>query len=251
MDAIEKIKKHLFTTIYFTLLIFFLYYIFSHYSIEELKSFEFVYYTTEWLSSFTDSNIYLSSLIFLLFSVLWIFFLGFGSPLALFAGIYFGTLYGTILTMVSLTIGSTMLYVSARYFLPERITNVFLNKYRNQKLIERFRNNEVKFFIIYRFIAEIPFGIANIIAIFFNMKTKNFILGTFVGIFPSIFIFTSIGSGLETIAFNSKVFNKNDFPTFLEMLKSSEIYIPLLFFIIFLIMTYATKRFLFKETKEQ
>ncbi len=251
MDAIEKRKKLLFTSVYFTLLTLFLYYIFTHYSIEELKSFEFVYHTKEWLSLFTDSNIYLSSLIFLLFSVLWVFFLGFGSPLAIFAGIYFGTLYGTILTMVSLTVGSSMLYVSAKYFLPERITNVFLNKYRNQKLIEMFCNNELKFFIIYRFIAEIPFGIANIIAIFFNMKTKNFILGTFIGIFPSIFILASIGSGLETLFFNTKVFNSDDFPTVLDMLKSSEVYIPLLFFIIFLITVYAAKRFLFKETKEQ
>jgi|MEHZ01.6.fsa_nt_MEHZ011652554.1_4 uncharacterized membrane protein YdjX (TVP38/TMEM64 family) len=246
----RKTKKNILAFLYFTILSFFIFFIFTHYSIEELKNFEFVNYTKEWLTSFSHDNIFISSLVFILFCIIWVFFLGFGSPLAIFAGIYFGSLYGTLLTVTSLTVGSTLLYTSAKYFLPNRIKNIFLKKYLNQKLVNRFHNNELKFFIIYRFIAEIPFGIANLIAVFFNMKTKNFILGTFIGLFPSIFILSSIGAGLETVIFNHEVFNKENFPSILEMLKSSEIYIPLLFFIIFLVAIYVFKKLLFKENKK-
>ena len=249
MLMVKRKNKFLFVALYVLLLCSFLFLIFNHYSFEDLKTFEFIKHTKYWLSSYTENSIwyreiFASSIIFILFGLIWVFFLGFGSPLAIFAGMYFGLIYGTIITIITLTIGSTALYLAAKYFASDIIEKIFFKKYKNNKLIQRFHNNELKFFIVYRFIAEIPFGLANLIAIFFNMKTKNFILGTLIGLFPSIFIFVSIGNGLNTV-----MIKKDNFPSIFEMLTSREIYVPLLIFVIFCTVIYYFKSYIFAEKK--
>ena len=156
MFMVKRKNKILFVALYVLLLCSFLFLIFNHYSFEDLKTFEFIKHTKYWLSSYTENSIwyreiFASSIIFILFGLIWVFFLGFGSPLAIFAGMYFGLIYGTIITIITLTIGSTALYLAAKYFASDIIEKIFFKKYKNNKLIQRFHNNELKFFIVYRF----------------------------------------------------------------------------------------------------
>jgi len=76
--------------------------------------------------------------------------------------------------------------------------------------------------LIYRFVGGIPFFISNILPTIFNIKIKNFFFGSIIGMFPQIFIGVSLGSGLNEI-----IQKNSEAPSLMELLFSSEIYIPI------------------------
>ena len=55
------------------------------------------------------------------------------------------------------------------------------------------------FFLIYRFVGGIPFFISNIIPTLFDVKVKNFLFGSILGMTPQLFVYVALGSGLENI----------------------------------------------------
>jgi uncharacterized membrane protein YdjX (TVP38/TMEM64 family) len=69
------------------------------------------------------------------------------------------------------------------------------------------------------------------------VNLKNYFFGTFLGILPAVFVFVSLGNGLEKIVGqNEKV------PNFIDMLQSSEIYIPIIGFIVIILFSYLLKK---------
>ena len=44
-----------------------------------------------------------------------------------------------------------------------------------------------------------PFAIQNLLPVIFNMKVKNYFFSTLCGLFPTVFILSAIGEGLEKI----------------------------------------------------
>ena len=57
------------------------------------------------------------------------------------------------------------------------------------------------YFLLFRFFGGggIPFGIQNILPVIFDMKIKNYLYSTFLGLIPSVFIINSLGEGMEKI----------------------------------------------------
>ena len=96
--------------------------------------------------------------------------------------------------------------------------------------------------MLFRFVGGggIPFGIQNILPVIFNMKIKNYFYATFLGLIPTTFIISSIGSGIENIIDN----NQN--PSIFEAILNPEINIPLISFLGILIISYFIKKKIFK-----
>ena len=160
--------------------------IFNKFTFEELTSYDFIKNNRDYLISVKDSNLFLISLTFLIFTILWVLLLGFGSPIFLLGGFIFGKWIGTILVVFGLSTGATLLYILANYFFKDLIIKKFSKKF--SKLKEKFKNNEFSFFLIYRFIGGIPFVISNLIPVLFNIKPRNFFFGTLIGMSPQLFI---------------------------------------------------------------
>ena len=128
----------------------------------------------------------------------------------------------------------------ANYFFKDLIIKKFSKKFF--KLKEKFKNNEFSFFLIYRFIGGIPFSISNILPVLFNVKVKNFFLGSLIGMTPQLFVGASIGAGIE------KVINLNeDLPSLLTILGSKDIYIPIISFIFLIFLTYLLRKKFYKN----
>jgi len=175
----------------------------------------------------------------MILTVVWVLMLGFASPIALISGFIFGKWLGTFIAATSLSLGALALYLLGNYFFKDLIKEKFLSRFKD--LEEKFRKNEFVFFLIYRFVGGIPFQLANLLPVLFNVNTKNYLFGTFLGITPQLFIIVSLGSGIE------KIINENEkMPTFGEMLFSSEIYIPILSFFIFFFIATLVKKFFYK-----
>jgi len=227
-------------TFYLILLFIFLYLFFSKFTFEEITTYKFIQSNTEYLTNIKETNTILLSFGFMIITTLWVFLLGFGSPILLISGFIFGKWLGLLLAVGSMSIGATFLYIFGNYFFKDLIKEKFLNKFKN--LESKFRENEFTFFLIYRFIGGIPFQIQNLLPVLFNIKIKNYFFGSFLGMIPQGFIIVSLGSGI------SKIIKNNDsIPTIKELLLSSEIYLPIIGFIFLIFLTIMLKKIFYKN----
>ena len=237
----NKLIKLLIGFAYLLILSLFLYFFFSNFTLEELRSYQFIQTNRDFFLELRENNRILLFLAIMLFTIIWVTLLGFGTPIALFGGFIFGKWIGTLLVVLSLTLGSCALYLLGKFFFLNIIKENFLNKFKH--LESKFRDKEFFIMIIYRIVATIPFGIANLLPVLFDVKLKNYFFGTAIGILPSIFILTSLGSGLE------KVIGLNEeMPSLMVVIKSPDIYMPLIgFILIFIITFFLRKKFTFKK----
>ena len=240
MEKTNKIKLFIGLS-YLTLVVIFLILFFSKFTLQEITSYDFIRENRSYLIDLRNSNLFLISLIFIIFTVLWVFpFLGFGSPVSLLGGFIFGKWIGTIVVVLGLSIGATALYIFGNFFLKEMIREKFLNKYEN--LATKFKDSEFLYLLIYRFIGGIPWQISCILPTIFNVKVSNFFFATLIGIIPQIFLAVSIGSGLE------KVIDQNvEVPGITDIIFSSNIYIPILAFLSLILLTIILRRFFYKN----
>ena len=239
----EKAKKTkiIIGLCYLTLVSFFLLMFFSKFSIDEITSYDFIRDNRLYFQELKNSNLFLVSIIFLIFTILWVFpFLGFGSPIALLGGFMFGKWLGTIIVVIGLSVGATFLYMFGNYFLRDLIREKFLNKYEN--LERRFKKSEFYYLLIYRFIGGIPWQLSCILPTIFNVKTVNFFFASLIGIVPQIFLAVSIGSGLEKI-----IDQNSELPKITEVIFSPEIYIPILAFFSLVLTTIFLRKSFYKN----
>ena len=239
----EKAKKTkiIIGLCYLTLVSFFLLMFFSKFSIDEITSYDFIRDNRLYFQELKNSNLFLVSIIFLIFTILWVFpFLGFGSPIALLGGFMFGKWLGTIIVVIGLSVGATFLYMFGNYFLKDLIREKFLNKYEN--LERRFKKSEFYYLLIYRFIGGIPWQLSCILPTIFNVKTVNFFFASLIGIVPQIFLAVSIGSGLEKI-----IDQNSELPKITEVIFSPEIYIPILGFLSLVLTTIFLRKSFYKN----
>ena len=219
MNREKKIKLFL-GSAYILIVFVFLLIFFSNFSFQDFSSYELIRQNREALENIKNSNIFLSSIIFLIGTIVWVLLLGFGSPIFLVGGFIFGKWLGTALIVFGLSIGATLLYMFANYFLKDLVEEKFSSRFSN--LTGKFKKNEFVFFLIYRFIGGIPFFISNILPTIFNVKVKIFFLGSIIGMTPQLFVGASLGAGL------SKILEENsELPSFLELIFSPDIYLPI------------------------
>ena len=240
MEKSKKIK--LFIGLFYLIMVsIFLYYLFSKFSFQQLTSYDFIKNNIDYLSELKKSNLFLLSLFFLLFTVLWVFpFLGFGSPVALLGGFILGKWLGLILVVLGLSVGATFLYIFGNYFLKDFVREKFLSKFENLEI--KFKKSEFNYLLIYRFIGGIPWQLSCILPTLFNVKVRNFFLATMIGIIPQTFLIVSIGSGLETII------QKNlEPPKIMDIISSPNIYWPLSIFIFLVIVTIFLRKLFYKK----
>ena len=239
MEKSKKIKLFI-GLFYVSVVSLFLYFFLSKFSLQEMTSYEFIKNNRDYFYDLKQSNLFLLAILFILFSTIWVFAAGFGSPLAIFAGFIFGKWLGLLFAVMGMTLGATLLYIFANYFLKEMIRDKFLNRFKN--LEKKFKKSEFLYLLIYRFVGGIPFQIQNILPCIFNVKISNFFWSTLLGIMPSLFLLISVGSGLE------KIINQNlEAPSMMNLITSPSIYIPLIAFFALLMVTFFFRNLFYKN----
>jgi uncharacterized membrane protein YdjX (TVP38/TMEM64 family) len=159
---------------------------------------------------------------------------------ALLGGFIFGKWLGTLIVVLGLSFGGTFLYTFGNFFLKDLIREKFLNKFIN--LERKFKNSEFTYLLIYRMVGGIPWQLQCLLPTLFNVKLKNYIFSTLLGILPGTFLIVSIGSGLE------KVIDKNsELPGITDIIFSSEIYIPLIAFLVLISTTIILRKIFYKN----
>ena len=234
-----KLKLTLGVT-YLALISIVLYFLFSFVDIKDLTSYEFIRSNKDIILKYKNDNFLFLTIVFFSFCIIWVLLLGFAMPLLIFAGFVFGKWWGIIIVLTATSIGATLLYLLVGYFFRETIEEKLAPKF--SKLREFFKKNDIIYFMGYRFVGGggTPYAIQNILPVLFDMPLKNYVIATFIGSMPSMFVTVSLGSGIES------VIDQNVKLSISSVLLSPEIYIPIIGFFIILIIAFFIKKTYFK-----
>ena len=226
---------------YFALLSIGLYFLLSAVDIKDLMSYEFIKANKDVILKYKSENFVFLAIVFFLFSIVWVLLLGFAMPLLIFSGFVFGKWWGILIVLTATTIGAALLYMLVGYFFREKIKEKLAPKF--SRLKEFFVKNDIIYFMSFRFVGGggTPYAVQNILPLLFDMGLKNYIIATFIGSMPSMFVTVALGNGIE------KVIDQNAELTISSVLFSPEIYLPIVAFFILLIMAFGIKKIYFKN----
>ncbi len=227
---------------YLLILFFFLYFIFTAIEINRLDDFAYYKKIQTNLETYISKNIIINVIYFFIFAIIWVTLLGFGSPILIISGILFGKIIGTLVSVISISIGALLLYSIGNFFFRDLVKSILEKKFN--KYIQLFQKNEFFYFFIYRFIGGlgVPFGLQNLIPILFGMKKINYFLASFFGFIPGFFIINTIGAGLNTYISQADSFSMIDF------IFTPQIYLPILMFSALMFFSIIIKKKFFDDT---
>ena len=226
--------------IYLMLLFAAIYFFWSTFDLKDLTSYDLIKENREVILTYKDNNIFFLTIIFFIITICLNLLL---CPMllpTLIIGFIFGKWLGTLILIFGNTIGGFLLYRLAKTFFSDLIEKKF--KARFSEFVDFFKKNELIYFMCFRFIGGggTPFPIQNILPVLFNMSPKNYIFATLLGILPTTFVTVALGSGIE------KIIDQNAELSFLPVIQSPEIYLPIIGFFIILIIAFFIKRSFFK-----
>ncbi len=134
---------------------------------------------------------------FLLYVLGTLFSLPGGSVASLAVGFVFGRWAGTVLVVTAATVGSTLLFLAARYVLSDfarrRLRGV------SARLLEGFTGNAFEYMLFLRLVPVFPYFLVNLAPALTPIPWRTYALATFIGIVPSTFVFVSLGETLGSI----------------------------------------------------
>jgi len=231
----KKLKLFLGTS-YLFILFTFLYFIFLQIEISRLNDFSYYKELQISIDNLVGNKLYINLLIFFVFSIVWVTLLGFATPLLLISGILFGKWIGIFVSVIAISIGALILYVIASFFFNDLIKKLLEKKFL--KYINLFKKNEFYYFFIFRLIGGLglPFPLQNTLPVIFNMKKINYFFASILGFVPSMFIMVAVGSGIN------KFIKQSDSFSFINLIFSKEIYLPIVFFIVLLLTSLLIKK---------
>ena len=237
----SKNIKIILASIYLIILIVFLYFLFSKFDVSRINDFSYYKNIQVNIENIVGKNLYINLIIFFIFSAFWIILLGFGSPILILSGIVFGKWIGTVVSLVSISVGSLCLYIIGNYFFSDLIHKIMKNKFT--KFIERFQKNEFYYFLAFRAAGGlgIPFGLQNLLPVIFKIKNHNYFFASFFGFIPHFFIWNAIGAGIN------KFIKEADEFSMLSLIMSKEIYVPILIFMILFVFSLLIKKKFFND----
>mgnify|MGYP003334662627 CR=1 FL=1 len=223
---------------YLLIVSIFLWIFFSKFSFQDFSSYDLIKQNRDTLEELKNSNIFLSSIIFLLGTIIWVLLLGFGSPIFLVGGFIFGKWLGALLVITSCTVGATLLYILGLVFFKDFIESKLAPRLGKFKTL--FNQNETLYFALYRMSGGgLPFFMQNLLPVIFSMKVKNYFYATLIGLIPAGFILAAIGAGIDKFLIKDSL-------DWSGLLSDPDIYLPLIGFVIILIFGIIIKKKFFK-----
>ena len=226
---------------YLIILFVFLYLIFIGIETNRLNDFSYYKELQINLDNYISSNILINLIYFFIFSIIWVVLRGFGSPILIISGVLFGQWIGTIISVISISVGALILYSIGIFFFRDLVKATLEKKF--EKYFQLFQKNEFFYFFIYRFVGGlgVPFGLQNLIPILFNMKKINYFLASFFGFIPSMFIMNTIGAGLNIYVEQAQSFSM------IDLILTPKIYLPILLFAFLMIISLFLKKKFFEH----
>lgn len=181
------------------ILIVFLLVLFWSFRLDKYLSIEHLREHKARLMALTQTNFYLASFIFVVIYTLSVAISIPGAVfLTLMGGFLFGVVYGTVLVVLSATLGATILFFAVQSSVGEVIAKRAFGW--TQKMRQGFQGHAFSYLLMLRFIPLFPFWVVNIVPALLGVRASTFIAATFIGIIPGSLVYVSVGNGLSEVA---------------------------------------------------
>lgn len=166
--------------------------------VQDYLSLTFLSEKRELLGSWVADRPVLASLLFMaIYTVAVALSFPAASVLTIFAGFLFGWLHGGAMVIISATLGATILFLAARSGFGGLLKDKLGSK--AEAFAEGFRNDAFGYLLVLRLAPVFPFFLVNIAPAFFNVKTRDYVLATALGILPGTFAFAWLGEGVGSV----------------------------------------------------
>ena len=155
------------------------------------------YVFLDFLNFYIDTNYNFSILIFFVFLL---FYNTFSIPgnliFVVSTGYFFGIYIGYIISILSIVFGSFIFFTASKLLLKKIFIN-FYNKY-SLKINRYISNSSIEYLIMFRMIPGPPLMIQNVCLSILKIHPLKFILTSFIGFSPIIFIAVYYGSKIKS-----------------------------------------------------
>ena len=189
------VKKKIFLLIFLLLILTFWLVYFLNRDLFELKTL-FIYLGI--IQDYISNNFFISFLLFIFFyCFLIICNFPAASLLSLIGGFLYGTWVGGIGIIIGGTTGSFIVFLIAKSFFHDYISEKLLNKYTF--INNYFQKNDLELMLLIRLIPGIPFFAQNLVLAGLGAERLKFFFTTLLGLSPWAIIFAGIGQGLDDI----------------------------------------------------
>ena len=122
-----------------------------------------------------------------------------GSILSLALGLLFGRWMGTLLIVISATIGATLVFLLARYLIADWARERLQGNEQAVKIMDAFQTDAFNYMLFLRLVPLFPFWLVNLAPAFTQVSSRTYIITTLVGIIPGSFVFANLGQSLGQI----------------------------------------------------
>lgn len=122
------------------------------------------------------------------------------SPLTLGAGAIYGVIRGSMLVSIASTLGATAAFLIGRYLVRERVARNIATREKFQAIDEAIGQEGWKIVGLTRLSPLFPFVFLNYAFSVTKVSLKDFILASWLGMFPGTVMFVYIGSLIGDIA---------------------------------------------------
>ncbi|WAR43491.1 TVP38/TMEM64 family protein [Methylomonas rapida] len=122
-----------------------------------------------------------------------------GTVLSLLLGFLFGRWAGTVLIVISATLGAGAVFWLARYLFADWAREKLKASALSQKLLDGFDADAFNYLLFLRLVPLFPFWLVNLAPAFTSVSMRTYLVTTFIGIMPGSFIFANLGQSLGRI----------------------------------------------------
>ena len=152
----------------------------------------------ELLKKTAKENIHLASAVYVAVTVVGCVALALpGVTFAVFAGLIFGPIWGTVLCSLATTIGAVLAFAAARYFLKDSVKPMAMkNKYIKKWLFDEGDKNQLFILMLTRLIPLFPYNLQNFAYGVTDIKLSVFTIGSLVFMLPGTAMYTIGTAGI-------------------------------------------------------
>lgn len=146
-----------------------------------------------------SDNVLLASFIYIFITIIGCVVLALpGVTFAVFAGLLFGPLLGTIECLIATTLGAMLSYLASKYFLKDFVKPLILkNKFLSDLIFSGDKNKDITILMITRMIPIFPYNLQNFAYGISDVSFVTYSICTFVFMLPGVAAFTIGAAGIS------------------------------------------------------
>ena len=112
-------------------------------------------------------------------------------------GFVFGVLPATVFVTIGATLGASIVFLLAKYVIGDALRSRTGGAIK--KMEAGFQENALSYLLVLRLVPLFPFFVVNLVPAFLGVRLSTYVVGTFLGIIPGVFVYALVGAGLGEV----------------------------------------------------